>query len=521
MLEALEVTIDNTTPYTKDGLIDYLFDIISKEEGFQGLLSVSVTLGNYGAEEEVHRAIIPQDIKDVLHFKEVERQIFDSIIGFLGVQDIVLSQVYLPFNNFNELDPVYELGDVLALFRSVHITNSFLEVHRISTSHLSQKDLALSFSQCVFKTSWNLSDYKFSSERGYIYSNCEFASGLFFYVSKQLKYELIKFEGSQFFRCRVFCSIDVNNAHFLSDLFVETECIDMCSAAKELRIDNVIVEGNFELNGASFDSVALMQSRFNSKFKLVKSEAKELEILDVDFGKGCSFFQTEFGVFNIKKSTFFDYTIFEECKFGLGTDNQNPSLFTFVTFERFSNFRSAIFASGLNIDKTNFLEPPNFLGAQVPIEGSSRETFRIIKHSFDSVGNYLEANNFFAREMECYRFELSKEKGLYIEKSIFWFNSLFSNFGQSIWRPVTGIIVTSILAAFVYSDFVDKLPLWVINGDSTLTRYLIGTLNNWADGLVFSSILKDGYEFISLFFGILLSVFTWMTIVAFKRLTKR
>ena len=64
----------------------------------------------------------------------------------------------------------------------------------------------------------------------------------------------------------------------------------------------------------------------------------------------------------------------------------------------------------------------------------------------------------------------------------------------------------------------DKFEL---NESYELLGGVFSYLNQWADSMVFSKLLKDSYEFLSLLYNILLSVFTWMTIVAFKRLTKR
>lgn len=64
---------------------------------------------------------------------------------------------------------------------------------------------------------------------------------------------------------------------------------------------------------------------------------------------------------------------------------------------------------------TNFKRLADFYSSQfahfsdLAAERTDRETFRIIKHSFDAVGNHIEANKYFAHEMQACRRELRKD----------------------------------------------------------------------------------------------------------------
>lgn len=75
-------------------------------------------------------------------------------------------------------------------------------------------------------------------------------------------------------------------------------------------------------------------------------------------------------------------------------------------------FRNAKFHKGVDLSKSNFnyVAGANFLGCEIEDNKkekvTNRETFRVIKHCFDSIGNHLEANKFFAEEMKAKKREL-------------------------------------------------------------------------------------------------------------------
>ena len=91
-------------------------------------------------------------------------------------------------------------------------------------------------------------------------------------------------------------------------------------------------------------------------------------------------------------------------------------MFEYVTFLSFTNFRNTTFYSGLNLENSNLKEAPNFLNIDINPKFTNRETFRIIKNSFDKIGNNIEANKFFVFEMNKYEEEL-KKKPMSQEKS--------------------------------------------------------------------------------------------------------
>ena len=208
--------------------------------------------------------------------------------------------------------------------------------------------------------------------------------------------------------------------------------------------------------------------------------------------------------------------------FGNGK-KENITDFIYTTFKDFSNFRNTNFTSGLNFSSVNLKQEPNFLNAKVSKEGTDRETFRIIKYSFDAKGNKLEANKFFIYEMKAYSKELLATKGNYAEKFVFFTNYLASSFGRSYIRP---FVLLVILLGF-YVGFYEFYQAWYQSSIYSLTepfRTISKVLNSSAKSfLPFSRFIevRKGFEFISLLFYVLFAILTWQIIIAVKRHTER
>ena len=218
------------------------------------------------------------------------------------------------------------------------------------------------------------------------------------------------------------------------------------------------------------------------------------------------------------------------------------------------------FSSGLDFSKTNLKDTPNFLNVYVDPKNTNRETFRIIKNSFNDTGNFIEESHFFVKEMEVYRKELNTRKKPFkinqiVSKEFYfdnmaWFvvniNYCISGFGSNYIKPILMLIGL----VFIYT-FVTLWNEWYFEGHKHFTS-LVGLntkpwsrwyfeshdyfmswqwfdviskfLNEFAVNILpFRVFVKDksGIEFISLFFYILFAILIWQIIVAVKRHTQR
>lgn len=77
---------------------------------------------------------------------------------------------------------------------------------------------------------------------------------------------------------------------------------------------------------------------------------------------------------------------------------------------------------------------------------SDRETFRQLKSLNDENSNYIDANNFFVKEMKEYKKELSQRKwsNWWEEKIVFFMNEQISNFGRSWFQSILWLIIISL-----------------------------------------------------------------------------
>lgn len=79
-------------------------------------------------------------------------------------------------------------------------------------------------------------------------------------------------------------------------------------------------------------------------------------------------------------------------------------------FENNITFINSIFEKNIDISTTLFSKSPSFLNIKIFGNYTNRETYRIIKQSFLSVGNKIEANKFYSKEMEAREKEFKKDK---------------------------------------------------------------------------------------------------------------
>lgn len=330
--------------------------------------------------------------------------------------------------------------------------------------------------------------------------------------------------------------------------------IKECYEINSLLLINCIFNESFFLNGANREQIRLMNSiapKVNLDFiikKLVfrkcyfksKLEIKNRTIYDLDFYNSnvdgiADFFKSRIYEAAFTKSIFEEFAAFEKVIFGKKERGLKEVIFRYTTFKDFSTFRDAKFLSGLSFSNANIKQEPNFLNAYVSMCGTDRETFRIIKNSFDDVGNKIEANRFFIKEMQSYRKEIysdtkEKEDVSFWDKIIYSLNDNISSFGQSYIRPIRLLFLSMILYSlllykhklfFLENQYLISIDFFCID---KISNRIFELLNDSAENLLpFSRFLvkKDGMEFISLLFYIWFAILIWQIVVAVKRHTQR
>ncbi|MDZ7819769.1 MAG: hypothetical protein U5K55_14675 [Aliarcobacter sp.] len=237
---------------------------------------------------------------------------------------------------------------------------------------------------------------------------------------------------------------------------------------RNLTIENIELVSKLYFNRNNdapmiIDNLKIKGSIFKENFKLHKCEVKKVSISDSDFEKqfdcyGSTFIQgcndtdktIYFKTLNIKGLFIFDSVTF----------NQKVK-FEYVTFESSGNFRYSTFKKGLDLDSTNIQEDKiiNFHGVQEldkksSIIETSQETYRIIKHNFEKLGNKIESNKFHSLELNANRRELwsSCESGLCERKIVSLFHFISSNHSQSWIISLVWIFIISLITSLLLCD---------------------------------------------------------------------
>lgn len=293
----------------------------------------------------------------------------------------------------------------------------------------------------------------------------------------------------------------------------------------EDNIDEIKQEGHiFERKELTISNISIIDSKFESKFEIKSRIIEDFKFENSNVEGIFDSFKSEIIEAYFYKSIFKDFAAFEQVKFGIkgNTKKKYTAVFKYTTFESFSNFREAKFYSGLDFERVNLKEQPNFLKAIVEKDNTNRETFRIIKNSFDDVGNKLEANKFFAEEMAVYKKELDDEGDKW-DRLVYRANEEISDFGRSYIKPsvllfLSLIIYTSLLS--IHESFFEHYNYFLHPWVDCLSIQANEVAKNL---LPFSRFLekKSGIEFVSLLFYIWFGILIWQIVVAVKRHTQR
>lgn len=352
--------------------------------------------------------------------------------------------------------------------------------------------------------------------------------------------------------------------------------VKSCYKIEKLTIKKCIFEESLKINGFDVDDIAkfklhgldfkiedlvckdlrILDTKFKSKLEIKNRVVKNFRFENSNVEKVFDSFESKFEKSYFYKSIFTDFAGFEDVQFGSEQEKGNKdflTIFKYVTFMDFSSFRGAKFSSGLDFSKTNLKDTPNFLDVHISPENTDRETFRIVKNSFDDTGNKIEASRFFVKEMNAYQRELIKTKDKEVRhiknlknsgkknevklyknsksyksskraRWVFNINSFISEFGSNYMRPISilfflAIIYTSIT---LWHEWYFKSHEYFMSWK--WFDFISKPLNEFAINILpFRIFIKDrsGIEFISLIFYVLFAILIWQIIVAVKRHTQR
>ncbi len=249
--------------------------------------------------------------------------------------------------------------------------------------------------------------------------------------------------------------------------------------------------------------VILLNSTIKSSCTLSANTINLLDIIGSNIQGLLSVESENIYNFNLKGTTL-NSVSFNNCNF-----TSFPH-FSNVTVTGASSIQRTKFFDGLCLKSVTFLNDVSFLDTVINDQfqnNTSRETYRIIKHSFDSIGNTIEANKYFALEMRKAYEELSWKKVKDIpDKFLMWFNKITSDYGQKWWLTVIWILGSALLIHLFSS--IDPFNFEVLNGMASVI-------------IPYKEIIGESHQMSKLLTFAWFSILLYQLIVALKRKTRR
>lgn len=480
-------------------------------------------------------AVTKDSVKKYISGENRPEQLSSAIVRANEAKYTVLSNFYFPDNSVSYKHLFSHLRFIV--FDNCTFESKEIDLH---TYGLGASSNVFLYKNCHFVNDWNLLPYTQSNydkspdssdydawakknsiiaNREVLYINCIFDGA----VIKSYKDTRCKIISPLFQNCQFKNNLSLSNTEFISPIFKNSTNYEQ--TMNNLFINNCTINDKFALNKCDIKEFKTQNTVFEKKFEFKNCHVDNFNFSNTNFKKIADAYNTKFNKFNIRKTIFSDFVGFEKAIFAYKKESCEEkdliATFTYVTFESISNFRYTKFNGGLDIEDINLTGSVNFLGTDIKPKNTNQETFRIIKHSFDKVGNYTEGNKYFSEEMRKYR-NWAKKNGSMQDKIVLYCNHHMSHFGQSYWRPFWLIIAFSIIYYLLVLGY-ENNTLYIFSSE---TNYYIGFTIDIINGvaksvLPVSKFLKEGMEFISLIFSTIFGALIWQLIIAVKRHTKR
>jgi uncharacterized protein YjbI with pentapeptide repeats len=419
---------------------------------------------------------------------------------------------------------VFPQRDSRDLFDYKKILNSLNEIYfkfcKFNVSELFIENPKVFFDECIFHEGWYLFNHKLlGNTSGALYQLCTFDRDV---RTIEEDYEKSEFVNPIFCNCTFLQKLFFTNVDIIAKVFNNAH--GRKTSIGSIRILTCTLTQNFTLNNCDIGDILTINCKFVGVVEMQQCKIQRTEIINTNFSSFANFQGTFFEKFELHKSIFNDFVGFENCHFGNLAKKEDKSylaIFKYTTFVSFVNFRQSTFICGLDIEHINPKDYINFLSAKILSNNSPRETYRIIKYSFDRVGNYIEGNKFYELEMKKYKEEV-KKSGDKKEQFLLLIYEITSSYGQSYWRPASWLFGLSILFYYLTIGYKENYLYLVFPKVNHILIPIFNCLNSFAKSIIpFNKILVEGMEFSSILFYILFSSLFWLIILAIKRTTKR
>lgn len=382
---------------------------------------------------------------------------------------------------------------------------------------------ATRFEQCRFHQDWQVVTNVSGSSFEEIFQTCEFSGTV--YLTSEIDIGFLN-NLSIFKNCRLH-ALEIDRITLQAQLFDNDG--SYIQTLQRLTLRDATLERAVALEHAQIDHLCFQNSRLRKPLMLSYAQIQEATFTDTVFVDAIAMDHSQITCLLMKRCDCRHVVDMGNSALGQqvrgGVMNQtDPIRFSFTTFHQNVSFRGIHWHVPLDMQNTNRKQSLDFKGfrlAKAARQGTDRETFRIIRHSFDSVGNHVDAGRCYALEMEAYRHEM-RGFGPLAERFLLWCNSWMSYHGQSYLRPVGWILLGMLLFTLLrYAHQANWLYRVYLPANDILAAVAAG-LNAFARSLIiFKPLMVNGMEMLSLLFGLLFSTLTWQAVVAMRRHTRK
>lgn len=317
------------------------------------------------------------------------------------------------------------------------------------------------------------------------------------------------------------------NADILFDYDKESQNLEI----QKFIIFGSTLSGKFYINKQysgnnktlKINSFKLEDTVFEENFKLHRTDLLEFNIEDTDFNKHADFFRSKFFKGTLledkdekinKDDIGFKAINFKGLALFGDTEFRKKLIFKYVTFESFSHFRKAKLFEGLDLDYSNIQNEMNFfdiekLDSPKAKNNTSQETFRIIKHNFNKIGNTIEANKYHSLELKKRRNQLKIFSTDFFNYLVFFFHWISSNHSKNWVLPIVWIFIVGFITSWS-----------LVNDGHTLCGAFLSDTFKYISIINYDDCIKKN-PIIFIFNKVLLGYFYYQFITAIRKDTRK
>lgn len=375
-----------------------------------------------------------------------------------------------------------KLEDDTLIFKGIPFTekikiyNGNLDINNQSISYLSQqingktnkigiREKAIIFEDCKFQEDLTVMGFV---RKNISFKKCTISTITFKNIKDENNSDALRGK-IEFYNCKQIDTLEVSDCIFRGKFYVNHQYSQDSEELPPLLITNFCIK----------DSV------FENNFKLHNCDVQNFKINDTDFMKKadfyCSHLNSEDNLLLFKGINFYDLALFGETKF------KKFAQFKYVTFQGYSHFRKAQFEDGLDLEYANIEKEMNFFGIKINPKSTktTQETYRIIKYQLNKVGNIIDANKYYSKELHEKWRSLKLCSKDFFDWWVFLFHLGSSNhsrwwFLSFLWICFTGATTAYLLDQEIYDSF-NTVFSWCFLEDSV--KYMsitsIETIKNY------------------------------------------